>query len=170
MEDNKNKVLKEQSDYDESCLKNVKFTLKSQDSSQQDDDYKSKLLISRLNSIFTEYMLSEVQSLAAFKFIKDKVGDKECKDVDNLRKWVIMKINMRTYPDYINKLQLGCPDIVPGLTMKAWWDPNQFGWVQQLLKNIEVIKEELIELKANSGFQPYKSPSFANENNKVIYK
>lgn len=168
MEDNKNIKItnqtKENPDYDESSLKNVQFSLKP---NIDEDNEKSKLLVARLNSIFTEYLLSEIQCLAAFKFIKDKVSDKECKDVDNLRKWVIMKINKRSYPDYINKLQLGCPDIVPGLTMKAWWDPTTFNWVQELINNLDVIKQELNELKESTGFQPYKSPSYANEKNKV---
>lgn len=155
--------------YDESSLKKMQYlNISNSNKSEKNENLKEKLLISRLQSIFSEYMLSEVQCLAAFKVIKDKVGDKDCLDTQNLRKWVLMKINKKPYPENIHKLQLGCPDIVPGLTIQAWWDPTKFLWVQELISNFEIIKNELIELRNNTGFQPYKSPAYANENNKVI--
>jgi hypothetical protein len=170
MEDDKKVISHDELlNYDESSLKKIEYFNKSNlNQNEKTEELKEKLLISRIQSIFSEYMLSEVQCLAAFKVIKDKVGDKDCLDAQNLRKWILMKINKRPYPENIHKLQLGCPDIVPGLTIQAWWDPSKFIWVQELMKNFEVIKKELIELRSNTGFQPYKSPSYANENKKVL--
>ena len=179
MEDDKNKKINKTSEideettaqFDECSLNKVDYKINNSNTNlDSEEDKNAKKLVSKLSKIFTEYMLSEVQCLAAFKFIKDKVGDKNCKEVDNLRKWVLMKINNKPYPSNINKLQLGCPDLVPGITMKAWWDPNNFLWVQELMKNIDIIKDELSQLKENKGFQPYKSPSYANEKNKVKKK
>jgi len=171
MEDDKKVISNDELlNYDESALKKIDYFNKSNSNkNEKNEELKEKLLVSRIQSIFSEYMLSEVQCLAAFKVIKDKVGDKECLDAQNLRKWVLMKINKKPYPENIHKLQLGCPDIVPGLTIQAWWDPARFQWVQELMKNFDVIKKELIELRSNTGFQPYKSPSYANENKKVFF-
>ena len=128
----------------------------------REDDFKNSILYDKLNKLFQEYLLSEMSSIAAFKFIKDKIcGDN--KDCPNLIKWVLMKINNKPFPDVYDKMQLGCPDIVPGLTIKNLWDPSKFPFVDELLKNFDIIKEELINLREQKGFQPYKSPNSYTE-------
>ena len=121
-------------------------------------DFKDTILYERLMKLFKEYLLSEMTSLAAFKFIKDKFTS-EKKDCPNLIKWILMKINNKLLPDIYDKNQLGCPDIVPGLTIKGFWEPDCFPFVQELINNYEVIRDELITLREQKGFQPYKSPN-----------
>jgi aspartate beta-hydroxylase len=124
-------------------------------------DSQEKKLFTKLNEIFQDHLLSELQSLAAFKFIKDKFLNKETKDAENLKQWVLMKINNKKAPH--DKWQLGCPDIVPGLSIRNFWEPKSFEWVNELVKNFEIIKEELTNLREGSGFQPYKSPKYASD-------
>jgi hypothetical protein len=126
------------------------------------DDSKENLINERLRELFKDYFLSEMQSLAAFKFIKDKFI-KDTKDAERVKKWVLMKINNKQLPDLYHPRQLGCPDLVAGLTIKSFWNPSQFEWVNELVRNIDIITTELKNLRAEMGFQPYKSPKFASE-------
>ena len=74
-----------------------------------------------------------------------------------------MKINNKLLPSIYDKNQVGCPDLVPGLTIRSFWDPFKFDFIIELMKNFEIIKEELINLREGKGFQPYKSPSYASD-------
>lgn len=127
------------------------------------DQDKTDEIFQRLNLIFKEYLLSDIQVLGAFKFIKDKFLNKESKDCEILKKWIIMKLNQKEIPKGINKHQLGCPDLVPAIRIKNFWDPSEFDWVQEIVKHFDEIKEELLNLRTQKGFQPYKSPSYASE-------
>jgi aspartate beta-hydroxylase len=140
-------------------------SFKTEDFSETSDveDFKKTILYKKLNELFKEYLLSEVQSLAAFKFIKDKFSNPDLKNGEAVKKWVLMKVNNKKLPENYHKMQLGCPDLVPNLKIQNFWDPSQFTWVDELISNFNIIKEELITLREGKGFQPYKSPSFASD-------
>jgi len=53
---------------------------------------------------------------------------------------------------------------VPGLSLKAWWDREDFAWIGQLESHADTIRQELNELREQKGFQPYRSPAYANNN------
>jgi aspartate beta-hydroxylase len=59
---------------------------------------------------------------------------------------------------------LGCPDLVPGLSLKGWWDREEIAWIAKLEKYAPIIREELLALREQKGFQPYRSPAYANKN------
>jgi len=42
---------------------------------------------------------------------------------------------------------LGCPDLVPGLSLKPWWERDEIPWIAELEANFETIKEELTLLR-----------------------
>jgi aspartate beta-hydroxylase len=126
------------------------------------DDFKQSIWYQRLTELFKDYFLSDVLSLAAFKYIREKLLNKS-KDAERAMKWVLMKVNNKTLPDIYDKFQLGCPDLVPNLTIKPFWDPSEFKFINELLKNFDIIKEELINLRSEKGFQPYKSPNYASD-------
>ena len=77
-----------------------------------------------------------------------------------------MRINGQKLPpkDKYHPRQLGCPDLVPGLPLKAWWEREEIPWIAKLESNFYIIKEELTALRAAKGFQPYRSPAYANKN------
>ena len=77
-----------------------------------------------------------------------------------------MRINGQKLPpkDKYHSRQLGCPDLVPGLPLKAWWEREEIPWIAQLESHFETIKEELLALRSEKGFQPYRSPAYANKN------
>lgn len=120
---------------------------------------KENIAFSKLKDLFAEYMLSEIQCLAAFKIIKESfLDDKLLK----IRKWVLNKINNKI-PDKISDFQKGCPDICPGIRVQPFYDYKEFGFIQDILDKVEDIKFELLNLKNNNGFQPYKSQTHSSD-------
>lgn len=74
----------------------------------------------RLNQVYKEYFFSDLQKVAMTKFIKTHFSNKDNKDVDRVRPWLLSKINgQKIFPQ--DELQKGCPDIIPGLRAKPWW-------------------------------------------------
>lgn len=126
-------------------------------------DFQNTPLYKKLIELFDEYLLSELQRLAAFKFIKDVFTDTKRQDCNNLKQWLLMKVNNKIHPINVHKMQLGCTDVVPGLRIQPWWDPSEFTWISELVNNFKIIQEELITLREGSGFQPYKSPKYVSE-------
>ena len=55
--------------------------------------------------------------------------------------------------------QKGCPGIVPGLTARPWWDVEEFPWIKTMEENKGAILEELLSLKKEGRFQPYRAPT-----------
>jgi len=102
--------------------------------------------------VFEEYHLSKLQEAAAKKFIKDKVGNPDDHTVDRLRDWLFMRINGRKMPAKYHPRQLGCPDLVPGLSLKGFWNTDVLPWIKELEAAHSVIVEELNTLRETSGF------------------
>jgi aspartate beta-hydroxylase len=126
------------------------------------DDFKNSIWYKKLTELFQDYFLTDVLSLAAFKYIREKIINKSS-DAERVIKWVMMRVNNKSLPDVYHERQLGCPDLVPGLTIKPFWEPSHFSFIDELLKHFDTIKEELINLRSEKGFQPYKSPNYASD-------
>jgi hypothetical protein len=47
---------------------------------------------------------------------------------------------------------LGCPDLVPGLSLKGWWEREEISWIKDLESHFDIIKEELTTLRDQKGF------------------
>ena len=69
-----------------------------------------------------------------------------------MRDWLFMKLNNQKIPKVYHPRQLGCPDLVPGLSLKAWWDRSEFEWIGRLEAQADVIREELMALRQTTGF------------------
>lgn len=48
--------------------------------------------------------------------------------------------------------------------MKGWWEREEISWIAKLEENAAIIREELLALRSEKGFQPYRSPAYANKN------
>jgi hypothetical protein len=119
----------------------------------------------KIDSLLAEYYLTPFQTLACKKFLKDKVANPEDKSVSRLREWVLMRLSGQKMPKVYHPRQLGCPDLVPGLSLRAWWSRLEFDWVLKLESHANTIRKELMNLRNQAGFQPYRSPAYANKNN-----
>ena len=120
---------------------------------------------SKIELILDEYFLSAFQTMAVKKFIQDKVANKECLGVERARNWLFMRLNGRLMPAEYHPRQLGCPDLVPGLPLKGWWEREEISWIAKLEANAHIIREELLGLRDDKGFQPYRSPAYAQSKN-----
>ena len=106
----------------------------------------------KIEEILKEYYLGNFQKLACKKFIKDRVGNPNNTNVQRCRDWLFMRLNGSKLPQNYHPRQLGCPDLVPGLSLKAWWDRSEFEWIGRLEAQADVIREELIALRDSTGF------------------
>ena len=84
--------------------------------------------------------------------------------MDRLRLWLLRQMNpaaLRNVPEGCSSLQRGCPDLVPRLRAKPFWDASEFPWVRDLEARAACIRGELLQLRdeGRSGFQPYRSPA-----------
>jgi len=75
-----------------------------------------------------------------------------------------MRVNGQKLPPKYHPRQLGCPDLIPGLSLKPWWEREEVQWVLELEKHYAVMRDELENLRSQKGFQPYRSPAYANKN------
>lgn len=144
----------------ESNLNKSDFLNTSVESAKVDMTDLETLVYSKLGDLFKEYMLSEIQCLAAFNYIKSSFTNLDPQS-SKVRSWVLNRINNKSFPKGYNSYQIGCPDICPGIISKNFHDPLQFDFIKELLKNVDIIKEELLNIREVSklnGFQPYKSP------------
>jgi aspartate beta-hydroxylase len=117
-------------------------------------------LMSKIDSVLTDYHLNALQKMAALRFIKEKVADQSCDSVQHVRSWLLHKVNAKPIAPP-HPRQLGCPDLVPGLRAQEWWDEAHFPWLSQVEACYNDILEELLALHYKGGFQPYRGPSWA---------
>lgn len=123
---------------------------------------KETQVMTKLGEIFREYHLSTIQVTAAQMFFTAKVADPTNERVARLRQWMLNKINGIKFPKGFHDRQKGCPDLVPGLRSQPFWDTKEFPWVAELEANYETIRDELLALRGEEGFQPYRAPSWTN--------
>jgi len=96
--------------------------------------------------------LTAFQTLACQKFIKDKIGNPDDDSVERARQWLFMRVNDRKLPEHYHPRQLGCPDLVPGLSLKGWWEREEIPWVKELESHFVTIRDELLQLRNSNGF------------------
>jgi len=133
-----------------------------ENTTEQEEKALEEKVISKLQGLYNEYYLSDFQKFAVTKFIKENIANKDNAQVERVRDWLFAKMNKQKVPS-IYPLQKGCPDIIPGLTATPWWDNKSFPWMKEIEANYEVIKQELLNLKNQKGFQPYRGPSWVSK-------
>jgi hypothetical protein len=106
----------------------------------------------KIDEVLKDYLLNGFQKLAVKKFIKDKVGNPKCTAVERVREWLFMKMNGQRLPENYHPMQLGCPDLVPGLPLKGWWERGEIPWIAKLESYAPIIREELLSLRDKHGF------------------
>jgi aspartate beta-hydroxylase len=134
----------------------------SDDSDEQDEE--TQKMWGKVNAVFEEYHLSPIAMAAARKWVR-LMGDPSNKHLARVRDWMLLRINSKTRAKPTNRWQAGCPDIMPGLRAQPLWslsDPG-FEWLAELERNYDVIKNELLELRGASGFQPYRQPTWSTK-------
>jgi aspartate beta-hydroxylase len=137
-------------------------------SSDSDDEEKqdeaTRKVWEKVNKVFEEYHLSPFAMAAARKWVR-LMGNPENKHLARIREWILLRINSKVRAKPTNRWQAGCPDIIPGLRARPLWSVTDqgFDWLQELERNYDVIKNELLELRGASGFQPYRQPTWSTK-------
>ena len=131
---------------------------------EEEQDESTRKVWEKVNAVFEEYHLSPFALVAARKWVR-LMGDPANKHLARVRDWLLLRINSKARAKPTNRWQAGCPDIVPGLRAQPLWslsDPG-FEWLAELERNYDVIKNELLDLRSASGFQPYRQPTWSTK-------
>jgi len=104
-----------------------------------------------------------------------------------VRQWMLMQMNGQRMPKAgVAPQQLGCPQLLPGLSARPVWTAEQLPWLAHVKAAFPAIKAELLALRGGgsglgggggvggvgggggasdhrSGFQPYRAPSRAEQ-------
>jgi len=120
----------------------------------------------RVEDVLREFALSRLGMAAAKKWVK-MMGDPKNKDLDRLRGWLLNKVNGRNRAPPQSPWQSGCPEIFADLRAKPVWGSNDAPFVKPFEENFEAIRDELLALRSQRGFQPLKIPNWASKSNSI---
>lgn len=101
--------------------------------------------------VLDEYCLSAVGKSAAMAYLR-RLGDD---DMERARGWWLRKLNGGRGPPMHDR-QRGCPEILAGLRATPVWP--RLDWFDDLEARVPELTTELLSLRGQSGFQPYRSP------------
>jgi aspartate beta-hydroxylase len=93
-------------------------------------------------------------------------------DMTHVRQFLLNIVNSRRLPKDSSPWQHRCPELIPGLTSKPVWQPEdhpRLAWVRSLEASWEAIRDEALGLRERGsdgvkvlGFQPYRAPKWAD--------
>lgn len=115
----------------------------------------------RLDTLLSSFYLNPFQKAMATNFIQEKVGDQSNSSVRHVRAWLFDQINQKVSKGAEG--QKGCPNIIPGLRAMPWWPAEEFPWLPEIEARAEGIRQELLTLRGQKGFQPYRGPSWTSK-------
>ena len=139
------------------------------DSDDDEEEDKGSELWKRVEKVLLEYSLSRLGMAASRKWIM-MMGDPKNEELARLRSWILMRVNGRKRAPPPSPWQSGCPEIFAGLRAKPVWTTADLGennFLRPFEENFEAIRDELLALRSQRGFQPLKIPTWASKNNSV---
>ena len=150
-----------------------KVVVKADDLSSDDEeepmDPAAQELWKRVETVLREYSLSRLGMAASRKWIL-MMGDPKNMELARLRDWLLMRVNGRQRAKHTSPWQSGCPEIFAGLRAKPVWTSADLGdnnFLKPFEDNFEAIRDELLALRSQRGFQPLKIPTWASKNNSI---
>ena len=137
-----------------------------EDSDDEDENYaQNDKVWKRVEGVLSEYALTTLGMAAAKKWVR-LMGDPKNEELARLRQWLLMRVNGRKRAPPPTTWQAGCPEIFAGLRASPVWDN---ALVESIVKpfeeNFAAIRDELLALRSQKGFQPLKLPSWASKKN-----
>jgi len=114
--------------------------------------------------VLAEYALSSLGMAAARKWVR-MMADPKREDLSRLRQWLLNRVNGRKRAPPPTPWQSGCPEIFAGLRAKPVWESNECEWLRPFEQNFAAIRDELLALRSQRGFQPLKLPSWTSKKN-----
>lgn len=139
------------------------------DSQQSQDgmprDEETERMEYKVTELIQSWGLSRFSVQMTRQWLMNSLGaedGREREDLERLRKWLLLQFNHQRRPEILSDWQRGCPEIIPALRAMPRWDCQVFAWVKTLEEAYPVIRKELLALKNQKGFQPYRAPSWAS--------
>ncbi|CAM9775442.1 unnamed protein product, partial [Ectocarpus fasciculatus] len=121
-------------------------------------------LRTRIDKFVRGYGLTPMGEAVARSWIQS-IGSDSTGDFSRVRGWLVSRLNSfgssGTSTPASSKWQAGCPEIIPGLRSKAFWSAEDFDlpWVTDFEKGFHDVRGELLALRGQRGFQPYRAPN-----------
>lgn len=130
---------------------------------EADDDARAKKVWGRLDELLQSYRLSNFGMVIAKKWLR-RIADPSLPQFDRLRPWLLNLINGRLRARPESPWQAGCPEILPKLRAQPVWDASELPWLRAFEEHACDIREELLALRTQRGFQPLRVPAWASRN------
>lgn len=123
-------------------------------------------IMAKMASVLDEYCLSAIGKSVAQAYLRKLRDD----DMERVRHWWLRKLNGRECvpPASAAPAQRGCPELLEGLrAAPVWWrgaaegdaaPPEELAWLRDVEARAPEMRAELLALRGQKGFQPYRSP------------
>ena len=135
------------------------------DDDDEPDSHDNKVW-KRVEAVLAEYSLSNLGMAAAKKWVR-MMGDPKNEQLARIRQWLLMRVNGRKRAPPPSTWQSGCPEIFADLRAQPVWDAAAAEWLRPFEENFDAIRDELLALRSQRGFQPLKIPTWASKNNSL---
>ena len=125
---------------------------------------KEKTFLQRLDAFFDAHGLQPVGKRMAYAYVQMMASDKDG-TFKRVQPWLLNQLNgARKLPEGMSPWQRGCPGLIPGLRSMPFWETPEvraesLPWVEGLESSFEVIKAELLSLRGQNAFRPYRAPT-----------
>ncbi|KAJ0393427.1 hypothetical protein P43SY_000285 [Pythium insidiosum] len=122
---------------------------------------------SKLRDVVRTWGLSRFSEEMAWQWIRKSFADELASDgrYRSVHGWLRQQLNGQRSQREHSPWQRGCPELLPSLRATAVWSSDAFAWIRRLEDAYPAIKSELLALKGQRGFQPYRAPSWASSIN-----
>lgn len=98
---------------------------------------------------------------AARMWIKEMGHPVKGKSLHRVQVWFLHRMQGRKRSPPQSPWQGGCPEIIPKLRALPWWSAAELEWLPNLQAGLSDVVEELLQLRGQGVFQPYRAPSWA---------
>jgi hypothetical protein len=136
---------------------------KRQRGESDEDRERAKQVWAKVDALLGSYHLSKFGFVIAKKWLR-KIADPSERLFDRLRPWVIDLLNGRRRSKPASPWQSGCPELLPKLRAQPVWGSSTLPWLAAFEERAAEIREELLRLRGQRGFQPLRIPAWASRN------
>ena len=125
---------------------------------------KEKGFLQRLDAFFDAHGLQPVGKRMAYAYVRMMASDVDG-TFARVQPWLLNQLNgVRKLPEGFSPWQKGCPGLIPGLRSMPFWETPEvraewLPWCSALEDSFEAIKAELLTLRGQNAFRPYRAPS-----------
>ena len=109
-----------------------------------------------------EFSLSPIAKEGAKNWIKKMALPENQESMARVRQYVIHRIQGRKRSPPPTPWHNPCPEILPGLSANPFWDTDsaRMEWTKEFEASYDKVYDELMALRGQAGFQPYRGPSW----------